>query len=74
MEYISKVAEEADMADSPKCGGNEEGEREVLLGKLPWTKSNTRKEEKELQYCNDLRAVQCKSGIKCVAMLGAKGR
>ena len=74
VEHTVKDAEEADVADSSECGGKEEGEREVLLGKLPRTKIIKHKEEKELQYGYDLRAVQRKSGIKRVVMLGAEGR
>ena len=54
VENIVEDAEDADVAHSSKCGGKDEGEGEVLLGKLPQTKSNKREEEKELRYSYDL--------------------
>ena len=69
-----KYSEEESMADSSKCGGKEEGEGEVLLGKMPQTKSDQSKEAEELQFDDGMQGVQCKNGIKHLAVFGAEGK
>ena len=68
---IEKNAEEESLAESSKCGGKGECKGEVLLGKMPRIKIE---EDEELRYGDDVRGVQCKDGIECLAMFGGEGR
>ena len=46
----------------------------MLLGKMPWAKSNQSKEDNDLQYDDDMQGVQCKNGVNRLAVFGAEGK